>query len=77
MIETTQKIIRIGSSEGVTLPKKELDQLGVKRGDLVKLKVEPATTPNRQEDLMREYQEFVKIYGQTLKNLADKWQFIT
>ena len=34
-ITTTQKIIKIGSSKGVTLPAKQLQELEVKEGDEV------------------------------------------
>jgi hypothetical protein len=72
MIETTQKIIQIGSSEGVTLSKKDLARLGAKRGDTLKLKVELANAQDKHQELLREYDKFVSHYGQTLKNLADK-----
>ena len=72
MIETEQKIIQIGSSEGVTLSKKDLARLGAKKGDILKLKVELAEKPDKHQRLLREYDAFVDKYGQTLKNLADK-----
>ncbi len=72
MIETEQKIIQIGSSEGVTLSKKDLARLGAKRGDTLKLKVELANGSDKHQKLLREYDAFVDKYGQTLKNLADK-----
>jgi antitoxin component of MazEF toxin-antitoxin module len=72
MIETVQKIIQIGSSQGVTLSKKDLAQLGAKRGDVLKLKVELANGQDKHQKLLREYDAFVSKYGQTLKNLADK-----
>ncbi|HUC87710.1 MAG TPA: AbrB family transcriptional regulator [Candidatus Binatia bacterium] len=72
MIETVQKIIQIGSSEGVTLSKKNLDRLGAKRGDSLKLKIELADGLGKHQELMQQYDAFVEKYGQTLKNLADK-----
>jgi hypothetical protein len=72
MIETTQKVIQIGASEGVTLSKKDLARLGARRGDLVKLRVELAGPAPRHEKLMHDYEMFVGAYGQTLRNLADK-----
>ncbi len=72
MIETIQKIIQIGSSEGVTLPKKDLARLGAKRGDTLRLRVEFASGQDKHQKLMREYDAFVSKYGQTLKNLSDK-----
>lgn len=67
----TQTIIRIGSSAGVTIPKKQLKELGLAVGDEVKVTVEPVKTPKHAQ-LMKEYDEFVAQYGQTLKNLADR-----
>ena len=72
MIETTQKIIQIGSSQGVTLSKKDLLRLGAKRGDTLNLKVEFVPVDSKQEKLLSEYNTFLSKYGQTLKNLADK-----
>jgi hypothetical protein len=43
MIETEQKLIQIGSSEGVTLSKKDIATLGAKRGDMLKIRVERVT----------------------------------
>ncbi|HSX53502.1 MAG TPA: hypothetical protein VLF90_04010 [Patescibacteria group bacterium] len=72
MIETEQKIIQIGSSEGVTLSKKDLARLGAKKGDTLKLKVELVEGQDKHKKLMQEYDAFVGKYGQTLKNLSDK-----
>ena len=72
MIETTQKLIQIGSSEGITLSKKVLAAIGAKRGDALKVRVELSDDPDKHEKLLREYDSFVNKYSQTLKNLADK-----
>lgn len=67
-----QKVIKIGSSLGVTIPKKQLDELGIAVGDEVKINLESVSKDKRQEKLMQEYQKFVEQYGQTLKNLASR-----
>lgn len=72
MIETVQKLIQIGSSQGITLSKKDLAQLGAKRGDTLKVRVELAETNATHEKLLKEYDAFVDTYGQTLKNLSDR-----
>ncbi|HUD81014.1 MAG TPA: hypothetical protein VMR08_00050 [Patescibacteria group bacterium] len=72
MIETVQKIIQIGSSEGVTLSKKDIARLGAKRGDMLKLKVELIKAQDQHQKLLQEYDDFVSKYGQTLKNLSEK-----
>jgi len=72
MIETEQKIIQIGSSDGITLSKKDLARLGAKRGDTVRVKVELSDASKTHGALLREYDSFVSKYGQTLKNLSDR-----
>jgi hypothetical protein len=72
MIETTQKLIQVGSSDGITLSKKDLARLGAKRGDMLKVNVELVSKPANHTKLLREYDAFVEKYGQTLKNLADR-----
>ena len=67
-----QKVIKIGSSVGVTIPKKQLAELGITVGDKVKLTIEPVAADKKQEKLMREYENLVKQYGQALKNLANR-----
>ena len=68
---TIQKIIRIGSSKGVTLPAKQLKQLGVDINDDVRITVE-TLHKDPQDDLMREYKAFVDKYDETLTNLSDR-----
>lgn len=73
MIMTTiQKIIRIGSSKGATLPAKQLKELGVDIGDKVRITVETIEAKDTQQQVLREYEAFVEQYDETLKNLADR-----
>lgn len=72
MIETTQKLIQIGSSQGVTLSKKDIARLGAKRGDTLKIQVELVKDSGKHEKLLKEYDNFVQKYGQTLKNLSER-----
>ena len=67
-ITTTQKIIKIGTSRGVTLPAKELKALGVSEGAEVRVTVEAVNQPNAID----EYEDFKKQYGETLRNLANR-----
>lgn len=71
MIRTIQKIIRIGSSKGVTVPAKQLKQLGVEVGDEVEVTVKKVQ-PESSDQVTKEYQQFVAQYGETLENLADR-----
>lgn len=73
-ITTIQKVIKIGSSRGVTLPARDLRALGIRDGDEVRLTVEqvkPAKQANKPS-LRQDYDDFKKQYGETLKNLADR-----
>lgn len=68
-----QKIIKIGSSAGVTIPKKQLEELGLSVGDEVNISLNPVSKKiENHQKLMDEYQDFVKVYGKTLKNLANR-----
>jgi hypothetical protein len=67
MIETTQKIIQIGSSQGVTLSKKDLISLGARRGDTLKIKAELVSNPQKHSKVLEDYDKFVLRYGDTLK----------
>lgn len=67
----TQKIIRIGSSAGITIPKKQLKELGLAVGDEVKYSLTPVKKL-KHDKLMKDYETFVSEYGQTLKNLSDR-----
>ena len=67
-ITTTQKMIKIGTSRGVTLPAKQLKALGVREGSEVKITVEAVQGSN----VLDEYERFKKQYGETLRNLADR-----
>ena len=49
MIQSTQKIIKIGSSVGVTIPAKELKRQNIKFGDEVEIIVRPIR-PSSIED---------------------------
>jgi antitoxin component of MazEF toxin-antitoxin module len=68
-IKTTQKVIKIGSSAGVTIPAKDLKQAGINPGDEVTVSIELV---ENKDSLPNEYAVFKKKYGQTLKNLADR-----
>jgi len=67
-----QKVIKIGTSAGVTIPKKQLTELGIFIGDDVKITIEPVAKKDSQAKLMSEYDVFVAQYGQALKNLAER-----
>lgn len=75
-ITTIQKVIKIGSSRGVTLPARDLRALGIRDGDQVKISLEPLQTQDLADDDMQqlraEYKKLKQQYGQTLKKLASR-----
>lgn len=67
-----QKVIKIGSSAGVTIPAKQLKELGISIGDEVNISVQAIKKNDNQAELMSEYDAFVAQYGEALKNLAKR-----
>jgi putative addiction module antidote len=77
MIQSTQKIIKIGSSAGVTIPAKLLKQEGIKIGDEVEVEITPINQRSHKKnaadkDIDALTRRFIKKYEQALKNLADR-----
>ena len=69
----TQKIIQVGGSAGVTIPRKQLDELGLKVGDKVKVTIEPVAPLSEDDKQVAELTaKFLKNYEQDLKNLAQR-----
>lgn len=72
-ITTTQKVIKIGTSKGVTLPAKELERLGVDAGDEIRVTFERAEPINEERVKFVELtQKLIKRHEKALKNLADR-----
>ncbi len=69
-----QKIIKIGSSAGVTIPKKQLDELGLQAGDEVKVSIENVEPKPTKHDVevYELTQKLIKRHKQALKNLANR-----
>ena len=73
----TQKVIKIGSSAAVVIPKKSLKELGISIGDQIAvevntklrtLSVRPAAIPDKE--LLEWSQAFIKRYRSALEALA-------
>lgn len=74
-----QKVLKIGSSIGVTIPKKSLKELGLKAGDSVRVEVDRTTrsvriTPaiNVDAELVEWTDSFIDEYRPALEELAKK-----
>ncbi|PIT92413.1 MAG: hypothetical protein COU08_02820 [Candidatus Harrisonbacteria bacterium CG10_big_fil_rev_8_21_14_0_10_42_17] len=78
----TQKVLKVGSSAGVTIPKKALEKLGLKIGDEISVEVsknkqsvtiKPAQELSRDDVIIaRLTNDFINRYEQDLKSLAKK-----
>mgnify|MGYP001570425085 CR=1 FL=1 len=75
----TQKVIKVGNSAAVTIPKRSLEELGLKPGDQVRVEVDrknrsvftqPVAKVN--EDLLRWTKQFIERYRPALEALAKK-----
>lgn len=76
-----QKVLQIGSSAGITIPRETLKTLGLKIGDQVSVEIDPkrggvVVLPLRHGKDEKEFTawavEFVDQYGPALKALAKK-----
>ena len=68
-----QKVIKIGTSAGVTIPKKQLEELNIGVGDEIEFTITKKTTkPTKHEELLANLDGFMKTYDQDLKNLAQR-----
>jgi len=78
----TRKILQIGSSVGVTIPKSILDKLGLEIGEEVEvetddesgdLRIRPRNeSEDRQDRIARRTMSFIDRYRDDLEALADK-----
>jgi len=68
-----QKVIRIGTSAGVTIPKKQLDELGIRIGDQVEFTVTKKVNKLvKHQQLLENLNDFMTTYDQDLKNLSKR-----
>lgn len=71
-ITTIQKVIKIGSSRGVTLPARGLRALGVEAGDEVELVVRKKTTHAEDAHVLEAAQSLLKRYEDDFRHLAGR-----
>lgn len=67
-----RKIIKIGNSEGVTIPAAIMRNYKIKAGDKVEVYIGKPGEEVKYLELLKEFEDFKKQYGQTLKNLAGR-----
>jgi len=67
-----QKIIKVGSSAAVTIPKKQLDELGLTYGDNIEAYFKKPSQKPKLVKLSKELDGFMARYDTDLKNLAKR-----
>ncbi len=74
MIQSIQKVIKIGSSGGVTIPAKEMRRQNIKFGDEVEVIVKKAnkTTSQSDEAVIATARKILSDYQQDFQNLAKR-----
>ena len=75
----TQKVLKVGTSAAVTIPKKSLQELGLKTGDRVTVEIDKknkAVVVKRaikvDQELIDWTDKFIHKYRQALETLAQK-----
>lgn len=75
----TQKLLKVGSSAAVTIPKKSLKELGLKIGDEVRVEVDIKertviieSAKNVSKEVLSWTDKFIKQYRTALEALAQK-----
>ena len=73
MIQIIKKIIKIGTSSGVTIPAKELKRQNINFGDEVEIIVRPLHyTTNSDSDVINSAKKILNTYKEGFVNLAKK-----
>lgn len=73
MIQSIQKVIKIGSSGGVTIPAKEMKRQDIKFGDEVEVIVRSVQSVNKDDQqIIASAKKILQDYKQDFKNLAQR-----
>jgi antitoxin component of MazEF toxin-antitoxin module len=72
-ITTTQKVIKIGDSAGVTIPAKELKRAGIKPGDSVELTFHLVNKPDdHATEVVALTQQLIARHQKALDSLSQR-----
>lgn len=73
LMKSTQKVIKIGSSGGVTIPAKDMKRAGIRIGDELTLSYEKTETVSQhQTEIVALTQKLITRHKQALKNLSQR-----
>ena len=71
-ITTIQKVIKIGSSRGVTLPAKQLRALGVYDGDEIEVTIRKRTVVADDDKVLKVANSLLERYKEDFSSLAER-----
>lgn len=73
MIQSVQKVIKIGTSGGVTIPAKELKRQNIAYGDEVEVTIRPIRASSGEDkQVLDAAKKILNDYKQDFQNLADR-----
>jgi bifunctional DNA-binding transcriptional regulator/antitoxin component of YhaV-PrlF toxin-antitoxin module len=73
MIQSIQKVIKIGSSGGVTIPAKDLKRQNIAFGDEVEVIVRPLHNTNSEDqEVLTAAKKILSDYKKDFENLANR-----
>jgi len=76
----TQKVLKVGDSLAITIPKKSVEEMGIKAGDLLDIKttknkiiIKPKSSlSDKDRKIAQLTADFINRYREDLKSLAKK-----
>jgi len=72
-VTTTKKVIKIGSSAGVTIPAEDLKRMGITFGDELRVSFEPVDTPDKHTvEVVELTQKLIRRHKKALINLSQR-----
>lgn len=72
VVTTIQKVIKIGSSRGVTLPAKQLKALGIRDGDEIEITIRKHPVAADDDQVLKTANKLLKRYKTEFSNLAKR-----
>ena len=71
-ITTIQKVIKIGSSRGVTLPARDLRALGIREGDEIEVTVRKRSEAADDNQVLKTANSLLRRYKEDFSQLAKR-----
>ena len=72
VITTVQKVIKIGSSRGVTLPARDLRALGIRDGDEIEVTVRKRSEAADDNQVLKTANSLLRRYKEDFSQLAKR-----